>query len=173
MVILDKLKKLVFIINIFFIYSFLGFLFENALSLISGNGFNSGVLYGPWTFIYGIAIFFIMFLNRFLKRFNIPKWLEVVIFYIVTCIIMTLIEFTGGMLIEKIFHVVYWDYTNMKFNYGHYICLEVSLFWGLFATLVNYKLTPLIENFEKKIPLYVTIILVILFIIDIIVTSLK
>ncbi len=73
MVMSDKLEKAVFLVNIFFIYSFLGFLFENVLSLVSHSGFNSGILHGPWTFIYGIAIFFIMFLNKFLKRFNINR----------------------------------------------------------------------------------------------------
>lgn len=155
-------------INIFFIYSFLGFLFENFLNIFTHSNFNSGILYGPCTFIYGIAIFFIMILNRFLRQYKLPKWLEIVIFYIVTCIIMTLIEFSGGMLIEKIFHVVYWDYTNMTYNYGHYICLEVSLFWGLFATLVNYLLTPILKKFAEKIPWYITIIFIVLFIIDIV-----
>lgn len=159
-----------FYINMFFIYSLLGFLFENILSLVSGSGFNSGVLYGPWTFIYGIAIFFIMFLNNTLKKRKLPKWGEIVLFYIGACIIMTLTELCGGVLIEKLFHVVYWDYTNMAYNIGPYVCLEVSLFWGLFATLVNYLLHPIILKFEKKIPIFVTIIFIVLFVIDIIAT---
>lgn len=155
-------------INIFFIYSFLGFLFENGLSWFTNSNFNSGVLYGPWTFIYGIAIFVLMIFNRFLNQYKLNKWLKVFIFFIGATILMTLIEFSGGMLIEKIFHVVYWDYTNLKFNYGNYIALETALGWGVFATLVNYLLTPLLDKLAKKIPNYVTIILVLLFIIDII-----
>lgn len=158
-------------INIFFIYSFLGFLFESFLMGIVGNHFfNSGVLYGPCTFIYGIAIFFILILNRFLRQYKLPKWAEIVIFYLGATLIMTLIEFSGGMLIEKIFHVVYWDYTNMTYHYGHYICLEVSLFWGLFATLVNYLLTPFTTKLAKKIPWYLTIVFLVLFFIDIVAT---
>ena len=114
-------------INIFFIYSFLGFLFENGLNLVTNANFNSGVLYGPWTFIYGIAIFVNMGLDKFLKKYDLNKWFKVLIFYVVITIFMTLIEFSAGMLIENIFHVVYWDYSNMKFNYGKYICLEFSL----------------------------------------------
>ncbi len=162
--------KIMFYINIFFIYSFLGFLFENGLSLIMNSNFNSGVLYGPWTFIYGIAIFFIMAFNKFLKQFKFNKWLEVLLFYLGVTILMTLIEFSGGMLIEKIFHVVYWDYTNLKLNFGNYISLEISLLWGLFATFVNYLLAPIINKFAKKIPVYITIIFIILFITDIIFT---
>lgn len=157
-------------LNIFFIYYFLGFLFENALSLIMNTNFNSGILYGPWTFIYGIAIFVIMLLNRFLKQYKLNKWLELIIFYIVVSILMCLIEFSGGMLIEKLFHRVYWDYTNLKFNYGHYIALEISLLWGLFATFINYCVTPYIIKFAKKIPKFITVIVTILFITDIVVS---
>lgn len=158
-------------INIFFIYSFLGFLFENVLNIISNSNFNSSVLYGPWTVIYGIAILIIMVFNKFLKQFKLNKVIEIIVFYFGACIFMTLIEFSGGMLIEKIFHRVYWDYTNMAFNYGKYICLEVSLVWGLLATLVNYLVRDRLEKLAKKIPNYVTILLVLLFIIDIIVTA--
>lgn len=159
-----------FYFNIFFIYSFFGFLFENALNIFTHSNFNSGVLYGPWTFIYGIAIFVIMAFYKFLKQYKLNKWVEVIIFYICVTIFMTLIEFSGGMLIEKLFHVVYWDYTNLKFNYGHYIALEISLLWGLFATVVNYLVTPIINKFAKKIPIYITIVFIVLFIIDIIMT---
>ncbi|MCM1052643.1 MAG: putative ABC transporter permease [Ruminococcus sp.] len=159
-----------FYINIFFIYSFLGFLFENGLSLVMNTNFNSGVLYGPWTFIYGIAIFVIMIYDKFLKQFKLNKWLEVLLLYLGVTVLMTLIEFSGGMLIEKLFHVVYWDYINLKFNFGHYIALEISLLWGLFATFVNYLLAPIINKLAKKIPVYITIIFIVLFVTDIIIT---
>lgn len=155
-------------INIFFIYSFLGFLFENALSLFTNTNFNSGVLYGPWTFIYGIAIFLIMMVNRFLRQYKLNRWLEVILFYIGVTSLMTLVEFSGGMLIEKLFHRVYWDYTNLRFNYGNYIALEISLLWGLFATIIKYIVTPHIIKFAKKIPKFVTVIITGLFLIDVI-----
>ena len=160
-------------INLFFIYSLLGFLFENFLNIITNATFNSGVLYGPWTFIYGIAIFLILFLNKLLKKFKLKKWLEIILFYLFITILMTLIEFSGGMLIEKLFHRTYWDYTNMKYNYGPYICLEISLLWGLFATFVNYLIMPKISKLAQKIPKIITIIFLILFIIDIIATILN
>ena len=51
-----------------------------------------------------------------------------------------------------------------------YICLEFSLLWGLFATFVNYLIVPHLNKLAKKIPKSITIILVLLFIIDIIAT---
>ena len=157
-------------VNIFFIFSFIGFLFENVLNIFSNDNFNSGILYGPWTFIYGIGALLVVFLNKFLKQYHLKKWKEVLLFYIGITILMTLVEFGGGMLIESIFHRTYWDYTNMRFNYGKYICLEVSLAWGVLATLVNYFLLPPINRFVKKIPKLVSLIFIVLFIVDIVLT---
>lgn len=161
------IKKIFYYINIFLFYSFLGFLFEN---VVTNSLFYSGVLKGPWTFIYGFAILIIIIVDKFLKQFKLHKWVEIILFYILITIILALIEFSTGMLIEKIFHVIYWDYTNFTFNYGHYITLEISLLWGLFATFINYIGRNIIDKIVKKIPWYVTIILVILFVIDVGVT---
>ena len=157
-------------VNIFFIFSFIGFLFENLLNIFTNDNFNSGVLYGPWTFIYGIGVLLMVIVYKFLQQFHLKKWKEVVLFYIIITIVMTLVEFSGGMLIETIFHRTYWDYTNMRFNYGKYICLEVSLAWGLLATFITYLVLPFINKIEKKIPWFVSVGLIILFIVDIIFT---
>ena len=157
-------------VNIFFIFSFIGFLFENVLNIFTNDNFNSGVLYGPWTFIYGIGVLLMVIVYKFLQQFHLKKWKEVVLFYIIITIVMTLVEFSGGMLIETIFHRTYWDYTNMRFNYGKYICLEVSLAWGLLSTFITYLVLPFINKIEKKIPWFVSVGLIILFIVDIIFT---
>ena len=59
-----------FYVNIFFVFSVIGFLFESILNFVSNDFFNSGILYGPWTFIYGIGALIIVFLNRFLKQYH-------------------------------------------------------------------------------------------------------
>lgn len=162
--------KFMYYVNIFFIFSFLGFLFENLWTIALHTNFNSGILYGPWTFIYGFAAFALMFLDRFLKNKNFNKWLKIILFFLVASVLMTTLEFAGGIIIEKLFHKVYWDYTNMKFNMGRYICLEVALFWGAFATLVNYLVLPHIKKLAKKIPVLITLIIIGLFIVDIVMT---
>ena len=157
-------------VNIFFIFSFMGFLFENLLNIFTNDTFNSGILYGPWTFIYGIGVLLMVIVYKFLQQFHLKKWKEVVLFYIIITVVMTLVEFSGGMLIETIFHRTYWDYTDMRFNYGKYICLEVSLAWGLLSTLITYLVLPFINKLEKKIPWFVGVGLIILFVMDIIFT---
>lgn len=154
-------------INSFFIYSFFGYLFETMISIITNNSFNSGILYGPITPIYGIGVIIIIIVSKYLfLNLHMPRWLETIITFFILIFILTIIEWIGGILIEKIFGIVFWSYDNLKYNLGHYISLEISLFWGISSLILIYIVKPLIDNIVKNIPRIVTLIFIVLFMID-------
>ena len=129
------------------------------------------MLYGPFTPIYGIGALLILVISKFIFNIlNLNKVLEVIIIVLSLTIILTVLEWIGGILIEKIFHVTFWDYSNFKFHIGKYVALEVSFIWALGSLLVIYVLQPLINKFIFSIPSYVTYILIIIFTIDLVVT---
>ena len=129
------------------------------------------MLYGPFTPIYGIGALLILVISKFIFNIlNLNKVLEVIIIVLSLTIILTVLEWIGGILIEKIFHVTFWNYTNFKFHIGKYVALEVSFIWALGSLLVIYVLQPLINKFIFSIPSYVTYILIIIFTIDLVVT---
>ena len=76
----------------------------------------------------------------------------------------------GGILIEKIFGIVFWDYSDCKYNIGKYICLEMSLLWGIASIAFIYLLKPLIDKIIKHIPNIVIYILIFLILLDLIAT---
>lgn len=157
-------------LNNFFIYSFLGYILELIMSKINGKKVGSGMLYGPWTPVYGIGAVLVLITSKFIfNTFNFNKYLEIIIIVITMMIILTILEWIGGILIEKIFHVVFWDYTEFKFNIGKYIALEVSFIWGIGSLLILYVIQPIINKFIYLIPTYITYILIILFVIDMII----
>lgn len=157
-------------INCFFIYSILGFLLESSVSLIKGNGIKSGILYGPWTPVYGVGCVLILVISKFIFGIlKLEKWLEVIVVMFLMMLVLTFIEWLGGILIEKFFHVTFWDYRKLKFNIGKYIALEISLIWGIGSIMVIYVLRPLLDGAINMIPSYVTYILIMLMIIDFIV----
>ena len=158
-------------LTIFFFYSILGYIMETALSFLMDDGFTSGILYGPWTPLYGLGALIIIFLSKKLfKNLHMNKIVETIIVFLIVTSISTLIEFISGNLIEKLLNMVYWDYSDLPLHYGKYICLPISLIWGSLSIIFIYIINPLCKNIIKKIPNYVTIIILIGFIIDIIAT---
>ena len=76
----------------------------------------------------------------------------------------------SGTVIEFLFGRVFWDYSSQNFHIGKYTSLKMCLLWGLSSILVVYILMPILDKYIKKIPKFITYILVFLFIIDIIFT---
>ena len=161
-------------INCFFVYSFIGFWFECIMGKLMGNRFESGILFGPFTPVYGIGVVLILILSKFFfQNLHMPRWKETIIVFFVLIFALTFIEWLGGILIEKLFHITFWDYTDLKFNLGKYIALEISLAWGFLSLLLIYVIHPLLSDFIKKIPLWITYLLIFAISIDFICTFMK
>ena len=161
-----------YLLNCFFIYSILGFLLESTFNLIVIHHFKSGILYGPWTPVYGIgAILTIIISNKIFKKLKTTKLKETIIVFLILSVTLTLIEWIGGILIEKFFSITMWNYKKFNFNIGKYISLEMALIWGIISIILIYFIKPLIDKIENKIPKKLTITLSILFIIDLIITT--
>lgn len=161
-------------INCFFVYSIFGYFFETFLSKIKNIDFSSGILFLPWTPIYGFGSIIILLISNFVfNYFYISKWKEVLIVFFIVIIILTLIELLGGFLIEKIFNIVFWDYKDYQYHIGKYIAVEVSFIWGFMSILFIYFIHPLFYNLIIIIPFFITYFLIILFFIDCFLTFYK
>lgn len=154
-------------LNLFFIFSILGYFVEQGVLTFIGEKYNSSLLIGPWTIVYGIASLIIIYIWKKIAKLSINKFLKFLIFVITSFFVLSLLELIAGILIEKTLGIVYWDYTNMPLNIGKYICVIISLIWSLYAIVINYLVYPRIKDFIKKIPRQITIILIILFIFDV------
>lgn len=152
-------------INIFFIYSIIGYLFEIFIHLI--NGYNGGILYGFWTPVYGVGSIVVIYIyNRWIAKINKHKIIKFFLIFLSSFLILSLIEYISGIAIELVLHKTLWNYSKYKFNIGKYICLEMSLLWGLSSLILIYFLKIQTDKIAKKIPKYITWILILLFVID-------
>ena len=164
-------RNLYYYLNNFILFSFLGFLFENIMHLVTTGNLTSNLtnnpFYGPWMPIYGFGVIIMIFLTRLVfNRIKLNRPLKIVILFLAITIILTILELIGGYLTEFVFHKSFWDYTDLKFNFGKYIALEVSLGWGIACLIFLYVVKPLTDKFIEKIPKFISIILLILIIID-------
>lgn len=155
-------------INYFFIFSVLGHLLET----IFVPNFNSGILYGYWTPVYGFGVVLILLIGKTINKINLNKKLifKILITYLISMIILSLIELLGGHLIKIFFNKELWNYNKHKFNIGPYISLEMANIWGISSIIVLYILKPICDKLEKKIPKLITYILIILFTSDVVLT---
>lgn len=158
---------MIYYINLFFIFSIFGYFIESTWNFLCRKKFGSGILYLPWTPIYGFGSVLIILVFNFIQKFiHVAGWLNSIILAVIMMVVLTLIELLGGMFIERIFHKTFWDYTPFKFNIGKYISLEISLIWAFSSVILAYIVEPLAHPFIKGIPIYITIMFIILFAID-------
>lgn len=154
-------------INTFIVYSMLGFILETTLKYLFFPSMNNGFLIGPWIPIYGLGTCIIIFIMRLVfNRFKVKRFIKVICLFFISSIVLTLLEFFGGNLIELLTGKVFWKYDNLMFNFGHYIALEISLVWGIMSLIVTYIIKPILDKIIKKIPSSITYSVLILIIID-------
>lgn len=92
-------------------------------SLCEKKIINTGFLKGPFCPIYGIGTIIIyVFLNPFKDN--------ILLLFFMGVVILTIWEYLVGVLLEKIFHTKYWDYSDHKINFQGRVCLSNSICWG-------------------------------------------
>ncbi|MGN1148136.1 MAG: hypothetical protein ACI4TB_06910 [Lachnospiraceae bacterium] len=130
----------------FYFYCFLGWCFESSyVSIKQRKWVNRGFMKGPFLPIYGSgAIMMYVVSKPFLDH-----WWAV---YIAGCIGATLLEYVTGVVMEALFKVRYWDYSNQPFNFQGHICLGSSLAWGVFTLLMAYVIHQPVESLVLAIP---------------------
>lgn len=138
------------LIAYFIIYSVLGFVIETAFGAVTKGVVESrkSFLYGPFCAIYGLgAVVMILCLQPFKKNNNTLFWGGFVV--------GSVIEYLVSLIGELIFHVIWWDYSDMPLNINGRVCVYFSIFWGLLGiylvSYINPKIDKLINFIKRKI----------------------
>lgn len=156
--------------NYFFLFSILGHFIEG---FFYTDG-QSGILQGYWTPIYGLGVIAIISVYRAIEQFiNQNKIKKLISVFLIGAILISILEYIGGIVIETLFHMVFWDYSNMKFNIGKYTSLEMAMIWGISSIFLIYFVKPLLDKIIKKIPKWITWVFMILFFIDVLFLVIK
>lgn len=176
----------------YFFYSALGWLAESIYCSIGEKKWvNRGFLTGPLCPIYGTgALVFIVCLQP-LKEALAPANLtwenlsvkQLAVFFagmflvfLAGMILADIVEFITSVIMEKLFHARWWDYSEKKFNIQGRICLQHTLYWGIAAIVFLYLVHPFFEIFTEKLfpqespkALYIVItVILVIFVLDLI-----
>jgi len=85
-------------ILLFLFYSFIGWLMEVCVSLVTKHRFvNRGFLIGPYCPIYGVGC---LLITIFLSKYKD----DILILFLLTIVICTILEYLTSFAMEKIFH---------------------------------------------------------------------
>jgi uncharacterized membrane protein len=113
---------------------------------------NRGFLYGPFCPIYGVGVIVIYSLSELITNAFIGKPPSLITIFMITTVITTLLELVTGATMSTLFHTKWWDYSERKFNYRGYICLEFSILWGAAGTGLLWFVHPVILNWVEWVP---------------------
>ena len=148
----------------FYFYCFGGWCFESAfVSLRTKKWVNRGFMRGPFLPLYGSGATMMLVVSM-------PFQDNVLLTYIAGVIGATALEYVTGVVMEALFQVRYWDYTERVLNYQGRICLRSSLAWGFLTILMTRVIHRPIESMMYAMPEqvlhYFTVILTIYIVAD-------
>lgn len=138
---------------LYFIYSIIGWFLEVGLAFYEHKKFvNRGFLIGPYCPIYGVGCLLLTILLS--KYINEPG-----VIFAFSIFICATLEYLTSYLMEKIFKLRWWDYSNMKFNINGRICLETLIPFGIIGVLVVKYISPFLINTVNSINFNVLVII--------------
>lgn len=118
---------------------FLYKLFKYSILFLAG-GTVYGIIELLWrgythkTMIIAGGICFLLLYNVYTKHRDLNIFKR----FLYGSLIITSVEFPLGLLLNCIFNLHIWDYSNLHFNILGQVSLLYSIFWGLLAVPVSY-----------------------------------
>ena len=85
---------------------------------------------------------------------------NLLILFIGSFLLTSILEYITGYLLEKVFHNQWWDYSDKPFNIHGYVCLKFSIYWGLACTFIMDVLHQIIYKGITLMPHIVGMILI-------------
>ncbi len=143
----NKFDKFIKVFIIFMIGSVIGYVVEMIVALVQ-NGYiesRQGLLYGPFTPVYGIGIIvYYIFFSKIKTR-------DKKIVFLLSMLIGGITEYLCSFIQEKVFGTISWNYSEWLFNINGRTTLIHCTYWGIAGLLYVSYIEPLIPKIENAI----------------------
>lgn len=129
----------------FLLYSVCGWIIETLLYIIvQKKVVKRGFLFGPLCPIYGVGAILstVLFYDRIENIF---------LLFLAGAAVCTALEFFTHLVLEKLFHATWWDYSDKRFNFQGRICLKNSILFGLGVVLIVRVCQPYVMDFTASL----------------------
>ena len=131
---------------LFILYSLIGWVIGTSSAALRKRKFiDVGALFGPYCPSYGLGgVCFAVFLSELKDQ---------LFFLFLGGVILTFfLSVMTGLILEKIFHRKWWDYSDKRMQFGGYVRLISVLAWGASALVCILFLNPLFTELIALIP---------------------
>lgn len=157
-------------INNFFLFSIFGYFFETIMFTLLSMHNESGFLHLWWTPFYGTGVLIAILVYKFINKLSLRKIPKYIILALTLFIVLTLLEYLGGVFLELLFGYSLWNYNGIPLHLNRYVSIPTSFGWVAFSFLYLFFIKKYTDKLVKFIPKFISIALIIIFIIDNIVT---
>lgn len=136
----------------YFVCSVIGWILEMIYGfMVFGHFVDRGFLYGPTCPIYGCGTIVMVLITEAARKKNLNTAWE----FLIITIIFTILEYLSSLILEAIFGLRWWDYSNEFLDLNGRVCLVFSLMFGMmgiiFTEWVYEPSKRLIEKLREKI----------------------
>jgi uncharacterized membrane protein len=139
---------------LFFIYSFVGVFIEMLYCwMFEYRGViesRLGILYLPFNLLYGTG-------GVFISLLLFPAIENPLAVFGLGMLVGSALEYMTSLVMEKLFHAVYWDYSKEFLNVQGRICLKYAVIWGFLSLMLLYVLDVVNIRLLERIPLEIGI----------------
>lgn len=127
------------LVIIFFFYSVVGYIVEVTSCSINNHKLtlSRGYLIGPYIPIFGFGgLFMVTALSKYQD--------DIISLFINSMVYCCLLEYLTSLVLEKIFKLRWWDYSNKRFNINGRICLENGILFGVAGVILVKFFHPIL-----------------------------
>lgn len=158
---------IMYIYILFWFCSFLGWLTEVFVFIVCDKKLvNRGFLIGPYCPLYGCGALIMLSISRYEDN--------LIVFFILAMVLCSVLEYLTSFLMESLFQIRWWDYSNDSFNINGRICLRNAIAFGalgvLFIKVIYPWYSSLIKLTDYKMLFIITLIILVITIIDILIS---
>lgn len=130
----------------FLCYSAVGWLCESVYcSVPQKKWINRGFLFGPVCPVYGVGALLAVALLT-------PLAWSIPLLFFSGAVLMSVVEYATGWLLETLFHAKWWDYSDKKWNLHGRVCLHNSVLFGVMCVVLVRWLHPLLAGWLARFP---------------------
>ena len=152
---------------LFWFFSILGWILEVIVCSVSDKRLvNRGFLIGPYCPIYGFGSLIMLVIS--------PYKDHLFVCFILALTLCSTLEYIASFIMEKLFKIRWWDYSNDAFNINGRICLRNAIAFGALGVIFTKYLNPwyfrIVDSLSYDALLIISIVVLVITIVDILIS---